>query len=719
MNPLRQERLAKLEKIKALGFHPYPERFEHTHYSNEALALGEAKLRSVEEVSESNKADVTVRGRMMSFRSFGKLTFAHLQDDKGRVQVCFMKGALDEKEEKLMKLLDIGDFIGVTGELFKTKHGEVTLLVAQLTFLGKALLPLPEKFHGLKDKEVKYRQRYLDIVMDQEVKKRFEFRSLFVRKMRQFYWQEGFIELEFPYLASAASGALAKPFSTHHNALDRDFYLRIAIETPQKEIIVGGFEKTFEIGKVFRNEGMDPSHLQEFTMCEHYAAYWNYEDNIKFTEKMFHFLLNETLGTLKVNIKDREGNDHKIDFGKPWKKVGMGDLIKEDCGIDVHEFNKASDLLKVINEKGIQLDEDGTKLGLGNLIDQLYKKVSRPKIIQPTFLIKHPVELSPLARRNDDDPKIVDRFQLVVSGWEIINAYSEIVDPIDQAARFEDQSASKAAGDEDAHGKDDAFILAMEHGMPPISGWGMGLDRIITLLTGQDNLRDVVLFPLLKPLPSSQRSVGSGQQKKPQSKNKNRSNYSPVSAGISYDRAVEILDKYIKEKPLRNHVRESEVVLRALARHCGEDEETWGIAGLLHDIDWEVVNFDAKQHCVKAIEILKAEGVSDELIEVIKSHTYGIDTCAYPDLKREGKFQHALACGETITGLVYSYGLMRPNRLEGASAKSLKKKFKDRSFAANVNRDIIRECEHLNLELGEFFQLAIDAIAEISDEIYD
>lgn len=727
MNPLKQERLSKLEKIKALGIHPYPERFEHTHYSSEALTDGETtELRSVEEVSESNKANITMRGRMMSFRSFGKLTFAHLQDDKGRIQVCFMKGMLSEKEEDLVKLLDIGDFIGVTGELFKTKHGEITLMVSRLTFLGKALLPLPEKFHGLKDQEAKYRQRYLDVAMDPEAKKRFEFRSLFVRKMREFYWKEGFIEMEFPYLASSASGALAKPFVTHHNALDRDFYLRIAIETPQKEIIVGGFEKTFEIGKVFRNEGMDPSHLQEFTMCEHYAAYWNYEDNIKFTEKMFRFLLMETLGTLKVSIKDREGQTHEIDFGQPWKKVDMAELIEGDCGINIRHFDSAADLLKTINDKGIQLDEDGSKLGLGNLIDQLYKKVSRPKITHPTFLIKHPVELSPLARRNDENPKVVDRFQLVVSGWEIVNAYSEIVDPIDQAARFEEQAKSKAAGDEDAHGKDDDFILAMEHGMPPISGWGMGVDRMVTLLTEQDNLRDVVLFPLMKPLPNKSATVetchGTSLQhqhpENPSSNPKTMSNHTTISAGISYDRAVEILDKYIKEKPLRNHVRESEVVMRALARRLGEDEETWGIAGLLHDIDWEAVNYDASQHCVKAIEILKSEGVSDELIEVIISHTYGIPECAYPDRQREGKFQHALACGETITGLVYSYGLMRPEKLNGASVKSLKKKFKDKSFAANVNREIIQECEHLGLELGEFFQLAIDAIAEISEEIY-
>lgn len=478
-------RFAKLQKIKDLGKNPYPDRFEPTHSLEQAL-------------EEPESTQVVIAGRMMTFRDMGKITFAHLQDFSGKMQVVLQLDLLGKDDYEFLKLLDLGDFLGVEGEIFTTKKGEVSVLVKSFTLLSKSLRPLPEKWHGLKDKETAYRQRYLDLMTNRETLDRFTFRSGFIRAMREFYWENGFVELETPVLASHASGALAKPFVTHHNALDHDFYLRIALETPQKEALVGGFERTFEIGKVFRNEGMDPSHLQEFTMCEHYAAYWNYQDNMDFTEKMFHYLLDATLGTRTVSIPDRDGKLHEVDFGKAWKRVSMRDLLLEDCGIDIHKAGTADELRTLIKEKGIQL-EDTENLGRGNLIDQLYKKVSRPQLIQPTFLMEHPVDLSPLARRNDENPTIVDRFQLVVNGWEIVNAYSELVDPIDQAQRFEQQSEAKDAGDEEAHGKDDDFVKAMEYGMPPQSGWGMGIDRIIALLTNQNNLKDVVLFPLLRP----------------------------------------------------------------------------------------------------------------------------------------------------------------------------------------------------------------------------
>jgi len=298
-------------------------------------------------------------------------------------------------------------------------------------------------------------------------------------------------------MASSASGALAKPFTTHHNALDADFFLRIAIETYQKVAIGGGFEKVFEIGKCFRNEGMDPSHLQEFTMNEFYSAYWNYKDLMKFTEEMFEFLLKKTIGSLEVDIKDRDGNIHKVNFKRPWKAISIRDVILEDSGIDVNKCKTEKELLKATKDKKIVI-EDAEKLSRGNLIDHLYKKVSRPKMVGPVFLIQHPTDLSPLARRNDENPDIVDRFQLVVNGWEIVNAYSELIDPLEQAKAFSDQSEAQKKGDEEAHGKDDEFVLAMEHGFPPIAGWGMGIDRIVALLTQQDNLKDTVLFPLMK-----------------------------------------------------------------------------------------------------------------------------------------------------------------------------------------------------------------------------
>ncbi|MFA6917389.1 MAG: amino acid--tRNA ligase-related protein, partial [Candidatus Gracilibacteria bacterium] len=328
----------------------------------------------------------------------------------------------------------------------------------------------------------------------------FIFRSNLLKALREFYWQQGFTEIETPVLESVSSGAAAKPFITHHNALDIDMYLRIAAgELWQKMAIVGGFEKTFEVARCFRNEGMDPSHLQEFTMIEHYAAYWDFEDNMKFTEKMFEYMLQKLIGTTKVMVKDREGNEVEVDFKTPWPRKRYTDLIKEDSGIDVLEHDNAETLLKEIRKNHIQID-DAESLGYGNLVDALYKKVTRPKLIQPTFVIQHPLLTKPLARKNDKDSRLCDTFQLLVNSWEIVNAYSELVDPVDQRERFEAQSKAKAEGDEEAMMINEEYLVAMEHGMPCMSGWGMGIDRLVTLLTRQDNVKDCVLFPLMRPL---------------------------------------------------------------------------------------------------------------------------------------------------------------------------------------------------------------------------
>lgn len=494
------DRLEKVKQIREMGINPYPDSYERTHKALEIKNIGEEKgVRETDDIIEKPSDDVKICGRLTSFRNHGNIGFGQIQDDSGRIQICFMKNIVGADEYKFLKKIDVADFLGCKGELFKTKHGEITLLVTEYILLSKTLRPLPEKFHGLKDQETRYRQRYLDLVMNEEVRNRFQFRSDFLRYLREFYWQNDFSEIECPVLSSSASGALAKPFVTHHEALDHDFFLRIAIETHQKEAIAGGFERVFEIGKVFRNEGMDPSHLQEFTMNEFYVAYWNYEKLMEFTEEMFEFLLMKTRGTLEIEIPDREGNMITVNFKTPWEKISMQDLIKRDCGIDINEHKTAEELLKATKEKKIVI-EDAEKLGRGNLIDNLYKKVSRPKIAGPLFLIQHPTDLSPLARRNDENSDIVDRFQVVVNGWEIVNAYSELVDPVEQANAFKQQFQEQEKGDEEAHGKDDEFVRAMEHGFPPIAGWGMGIDRIIALLTKQDNLKDVVLFPLLRPL---------------------------------------------------------------------------------------------------------------------------------------------------------------------------------------------------------------------------
>jgi len=482
----RKIRLQKLALISQKGLVPFAGKYERTNSATDVMML---------ELGTS----VKIAGRIILFREMGKITFAHLQDFSGKVQIVLNINIMGEDQYKtFLQIINVGDFIGVEGEVFKTKRGEVSILVKKFTFLSKSLRPLPEKWHGIKDVELKYRKRYLDLIMNEETRSRFKMRSDFIWELRSFYRENGFSELETPILCNTPSGALAKPFKTHHNALDIDVYLRIAPEIYLKEAIIGGYEKIFEVARSFRNEGIDPSHLQDFTMIEHYCAYWDFEMNMDFTEKMLTTLILKLKGSLKLEIMNRDGKMIEVDFASPWKRVSFRELLISDCGIDIDQEKTVEMLRAAIRKKGIAIT-DIDKLGRGNLIDALYKEVSRKKLINPVFLINHPIDISPLARKNDDNPMITDRFQLVVNGWEIVNAYSELIDPIDQSQRFANQSKAREAGDEEAMMKDDEYIEAMEYGMPPISGWGMGVDRVIALLTQQANLRDVVMFPLLRP----------------------------------------------------------------------------------------------------------------------------------------------------------------------------------------------------------------------------
>ncbi|KKW43883.1 MAG: Lysine-tRNA ligase [Candidatus Peregrinibacteria bacterium GW2011_GWA2_54_9] len=465
-------RLKKAETLRKKGPPPYAATFDRTHM------LGEGR-----NLSDGTK--IRAAGRVMLFREMGGMIFATLQDHTGRLQVAWKADEIPEEEfRNVLEFVDLGDIIGISGERFTTKKGEPTILVKEWTMLSKALRQPPEKWHGIADQETAWRQRYLDLMSNRETYDRFLFRSLFLRRLREFYWAHDFIEVETPVLTNAASGALATPFVTHHKGYDLDVFLRIAAgETFQKECLVGGVDRTFEVARCFRNEGLDPSHLQDFTMVEHYAAYWDYEQNMAFTEEMLSIILKDLMGTTKLQIPNREGKLLAVDFKPPWPRASIAELIQHDCGIDIRSTATADDLRKEITRKKIHLEVDIASLERGNLIDQLYKKVSRPKIVQPTFLTNHPTDLSPLARLNDDDPAITDRFQLVVGGWEIVNAYSELIDPVDQARRFEEQAKARAKGDTEAHRKDDEFVKALEYGCPPCSGLGMGIDRIVALLT--------------------------------------------------------------------------------------------------------------------------------------------------------------------------------------------------------------------------------------------
>lgn len=478
-------RREKVEKVKEIC-NPYPERYERTHNLQEAVKL------------EDETKNVSVAGRIVFMRKMGKLSFIRIRDIEGDLQLSIKIDIVGEEKYEFFKTtFDIGDFIGATGEIFTTHTGEKTLRVESFEFLGKALKPLPEKFHGLNDIESIYRNRYVDLIMNEDSRKKFILRSNFIKELRNYLNDQGYYEIETPILSNKASGATAKPFVTHHNALDIDAYLRIAPETYLKRAIVGGFTKVFEIARCFRNEGMDASHLQDFTMIEGYGSYLNYKDNMKFLQNMLQTIIMKLFGTLTIEIAGKE-----VDLSGDWEAVTFRDLILKHSNIDIDIYDTKEKLLDKIKEDKIEIDSETPleDLGYGNLVDQLYKKVARPHVIGPIYLIAHPISLSPLARANDDNKNITDRFQLVINGAEIINGYSELVDPIEQERRLEEQALLKANGDEEAMEMDYDYISAMEYGMPPISGWGMGIDRMIQLLTNSDNIKDVVMFPLMRPL---------------------------------------------------------------------------------------------------------------------------------------------------------------------------------------------------------------------------
>ena len=474
----------KIEEIKTTC-NPYPERFETTHSIKDARTL------------EDGTQNVSIAGRIVFMRKMGKLSFLKLRDIEADIQVSFMIDLLgEEKYNFFKKLIDVGDFIGVTGEIATTQTGEKTLRACNFEFLGKALKPLPEKFHGLTDPELCYRNRYVDMIMNEETRRRFLIRFNFIKELRNYLNNLGYYEIETPVLNNKASGAVARPFVSHHNALDLDVYLRIAPETYMKRAVIAGIPKVYEIARCFRNEGMDATHLQDFTMIECYQAYYNYEDNMVLIRTMLQTIIEKVFGTLNVTIGDKE-----VDLSGVWPTVSFRDIIIKYAYIDINIYNTKEKLLEKIKQEKIELESETPieNLGFGNLVDYLYKKVARPHMIGPVYLTCHPSKLSPLARTNDDNKEISDRFQLVINGAEIVNGYSELVDPQEQERKLLEQASLKASGDEEAMEMDYDYIGAMEYGMPPISGWGMGIDRMIQLLTNADNIKDVVMFPLMKP----------------------------------------------------------------------------------------------------------------------------------------------------------------------------------------------------------------------------
>ena len=485
-NELIQQRFKKLAEISALGAKPYAGRFAVTA---SAQKLSDAYGQTTKEELEARRTEATVAGRIVAMRSFGKASFSHIQDGSGRVQLYFQKNTLGEERYSIFKKLDIGDFIGVKGFLFRTRTNELTLEVEDFTLLSKSLRPLPEKWHGLTDVELRYRQRYVDLIVNPEVKNVFVTRTKIVHAIRKFLNERGYLEVETPMMQTVPGGATAKPFKTHHNALDMDHYLRIAPELYLKRLLVGGFEKVYEINRNFRNEGISTRHNPEFTMLEFYTAYADYRDLLDMTEEMIGSVAKEVLGTTTVEYEGQA-----INLAPPWKRTTFIDALRE-AGVPedvlVNE-GKARDHAKKLgaNLKGGE--------PLGKLLAEIFDAVVEPKLIQPTFITDYPTDISPLSKKREDNPDFVERFELFITGRELANAFSELNDPVDQKERFQKQVSEREAGDEEAHQMDEDFIRALEYGMPPAAGEGIGIDRLVMLLTGSSSIRDVILFPQMK-----------------------------------------------------------------------------------------------------------------------------------------------------------------------------------------------------------------------------
>ena len=484
LNRLMQVRMDKLKELQEAGKDPFEiTKYDRTEFSQDIK----------DNYDEYEGKDVSVAGRIMAKRIMGKASFVTIQDSKGKIQSYVSINDLGEESYKAFKTFDIGDIIGLKGFVFKTKTEEISIHAKEVTLLTKSLRDLPEKFHGLKDVDLRYRQRYVDLIVNPEVKETFLLRSRILKEIKNYLDNEGYLEVDTPILNTIAGGATARPFITHHNTLDLDMYLRIANELYLKRLIVGGFDRVYEMGRMFRNEGMDIKHNPEYTGIEFYAAYQDYNDMMDLSENMIRTVAKNCLGTAKINY---QGVD--IDLESPWRRVPMITAIKEVTGIDFNEINTDEEAIAIAKEKHVEVDD--SKQTRGYIINAFFEEFVEETLIEPTFICDYPVEVSPLTKRKPSDKRLVERFELFIGGREYGNAYSELNDPVDQRGRFVEQIKQKEAGDEEANDMDEDFCVAIEYGMPPTGGMGIGIDRLVMLLTDSASIRDVILFPTMKPL---------------------------------------------------------------------------------------------------------------------------------------------------------------------------------------------------------------------------
>ena len=723
-NDERAQRRARRQALIDEGVNPYPIASEVTAHAAQ-LENDYASLPDGEDTQEV----VSVAGRIRALRRQGKAAFIVLEDVSGQIQLFCRVNDLGEEGWNLLRQLDLGDIINATGRVLRTRRGQLSIAPTKLALLSKSLRPLPEKFHGLTDREVRYRQRYVDLIMNPEVRDVFRKRSAIISLIRRYMEADGYMEVETPMMHAILGGANAKPFVTHFNALDRDFYLRIATELPLKRLIVGGMERVFEIGRQFRNEGMDLTHNPEFTSMEAYCAYSDLDGMKRLTEGLFKAIAREVCGC-------EEGHEvityqgQQVDMSGTWRSVPLSEVASQVVGEHVDMDTPVEHLRELCAANGIET-EDGW--GAGKLLFELYDELGESTLVDPTFVCDYPEEVSPLAKRKADDPRLTDRFELVICGHEYANAFSELNDPVDQAGRFAEQVAAKGMGDDEAMGYDYDYVRALEYGMPPAGGIGYGIDRMIMLFCDQPAIRDVLLFPQMKPEVVTEADIASqlpeatdnaaasvdviaDDAENGAANEAARDSAAPsLSTGLTRDQAFALFRRYNKDPFHIQHAETLEGLMRYYAEKFDpENIDFWGQVGLLHDLDWEEFQ-DPVQHTVKAGELIEAEGGTPELVHAIQTHNSDNN----PELPQpEAKMERVLYAADELSGLIQAAILMRPSKsVMDLEVKSLKKKFKDKHFAAGCSRDVIRHGAELNgLELDDLFASMIEAMRAIAPD---
>jgi lysyl-tRNA synthetase class 2 len=643
-----KERLRKLQELKEKGINPYPAKFEKKHDTAE-LQKKYKKLKP----GKSTKNNVKVAGRNMVKRMIGGICFGCLHDSSGNIQLVFMESVSKSAKNFFDKYIDLGDILGVEGNIIRTKRGELSIAVKKIQILSKSILPLPEKWHGLQDKEERYRKRYLDLIMNPGIKDIFEKRRKIFNIIREFMTSKGFIEVQTPILQPIYGGASARPFESKLNALKMKVYMRISNELYLKRLIVGGYEKIFEFSPDFRNEGIDRMHNPEFTQVETMWAYADYKDNMKFAEEMISFVVKKICGKTKIKVQGKD-----LDFKSPWKKIKFLDAIKKETKLDLSRASSLNETKKIASKLGMDCSKCES---IGEIMLQIFEEKVQSKIIQPTLVYDYPIEAAGLAKCNREDGNFVASFEVIINGMEIGLSYCEQNDPAGLERYWRFAQMKYKGGDLEAQQLDND-------------------SRCYTLSFYETRGIKMVL-------------------------------------PINREQAWELVKKHNTHEQDLIHYLESEAVMRELAKKLGEDEEYWGMLGLVHDIDWGLTKENISDHLTKAPELLKEAGFDQEFIDIVVSHGYGFDVAGLKDKKRIEKIQHALAASETITGLIHAYALMRGGRISDMQVKGLKKKFKDKTFAAKVSRDVIRESEQLGITLDEFFEIAIEGIKKIAKEV--